>query len=295
VSSSVGANAATSTEVPVDGGSSTTPGQGTRGLAVVDLAGRPDAAGLLRRIYDDILVPSFRAEELDRYETLAAALAEEPPSTDVAAACDESGEVLGAMIGDWDAAGRVYLLSYLAVRPGGRSRGVGTRLMQHLSEWWRARQPLVTLAEVDDPRRHAASSSVGDPAARLSFYGRFGARVLDLPYFQPRLSGEGQRAHGMLLLAFDVHADALADGPVSALRGDVLGGFLRRYFADAEGIASTDAEGTVPTGDGDHHDPDLARLLVLASSPTGVRLLPVERYADVGPDTAGPGTPDAPG
>ena len=178
--------------------------------------------------------------------------------------------------------------------------------MRHLPQWERARRPLVTLAEVDDPRRHAASSSVGNPAARLSFYGRFGARVLDLPYFQPRLSEGGRRAHGMLLLAFDVHADALADGPVRALRGEVLGGFLRRYFADAEGTASTDAAGIAPTdaagieptGDDDHHDPDLARLLVLASSATGVRLLPVERYTDVGPDTAGPDTPagpDAPG
>ncbi len=235
---------------------------------------------LLGRVYDDVLVPSFRDDELDRYETIAAALAEESPSTDVAAACDDSGEVLGAMIGDWDVVNRVYLLSYLAVRPGVRSRGVGTRLMQHLPEWWRARRPLVTLAEVDDPRRHATSSSVGDPSARLSFYGRFGARVLDLPYFQPRLSEDGQRAHGMLLLAFDVAADALVDGPVPALRGDVVGGFLRRYFADTEGTAAT--------GDDVHHDPDLARLLDRASSTTGVRLVPVDRYTDVGPDTAGP-------
>ena len=53
--------------------------------------------------------------------------------------------------------------------------------------------------------------SVGDPTARLSFYARFGATVLDLPYFQPRLTAKGRRAHGMLLLAFDVHADALVD------------------------------------------------------------------------------------
>jgi GNAT superfamily N-acetyltransferase len=264
-----------------------TSGQGAPAAVVVDLAGRPDAAGLLRRAYRDILVPSFRPEELQPYGSIAAALAEEPPSTDMAVACDDSGEVLGAMVGDWDPANRVYLLSYLAVRPGVRSRGVGTGLMQHLPRWQRARRPLVTLAEVDDPRCHAAASSVGDPSARLSFYGRFGARVLDLPYFQPRLSEDGPRARGMLLLAFDVHADALAHGPIPALRGDVLGAFLRRYFAEAEAEGGAGGEG--PAAGRRHHDPDLAHLLDRASPATGVPLLPVHRYADVAPDTGGGG------
>jgi hypothetical protein len=135
------------------------------------------------------------------------------------------------------------------------------------------------LAEVDDPRQHASDPGIGDPSARLEFYERFGARVLDLPYFQPRLTETGERAHGMLLLAFDVSSDALVDGPVPALRGDIVGGFLRQYFIEAEG--SDDAK----------DDPDLARLLQGASAASGVRLLPIDRYTDVSPDVAGPSAP----
>ncbi len=133
------------------------------------------------------------------------------------------------------------------------------------------------MAEVDDPRCHDAEGLVGDPAARLSFYGRFGARVLDLPYFQPSLIRGGRRARGMLLLAFDVHAASLAPGPVPALRGDLLDRWLRGYFAESEGLRESD-EGA--------HDPDLARLLGQASAPAGVRLLPIEQYTDVTPDVA---------
>ena len=243
---------------------------------VFDLAGRPDAAQLLDRLYREILVPSFRKEELDPYETLAAGLTEEPRNIDISAAWKDSDEILGAMVGEWYPPHRVYLLSYLAALPSRRSSGTGTSLMRHLTEWSRGRQALMTLAEVDDPRRHATEALIGDPEARLAFYGRFGARVLDLPYFQPRLMTAGRRAHGMLLLAFDVHADALEDGPVAALRADILAGFLRAYFAECEGTSRASAP--------KRQDPELGRLIDRASSKAGVRLLPIERYTEVPPD-----------
>ena len=84
--------------------------------------------------------------------------------------------------------------------------------MRRLGEYSRERRALVTLAEVDDPRRHTTEALIGDPRARLAFYGRLGARVLDLPFFQPRLVADGPRAHGMLLLTLDVHSDALEGG-----------------------------------------------------------------------------------
>jgi GNAT superfamily N-acetyltransferase len=256
--------------------------EGSGATLVVDLAERSDAADLLRRLYDEILVPSFRREELDPYETMAASLTDAAPTTDIAAAWKDPAEILGAIVGDWDPVSRVYLLSYLAVRAGQRNSGAGTSLMQELPKWSRARGALVTLAEVDDPRRHDTDPSVGDPTARLSFYARFGATVLDLPYFQPRLTAKGRRAHGMLLLAFDVHADALVDGgaTVHVLRSDVISSFLLRYFAVEEGLKEP-LEG--------RNDPDLARLLDQASSPAGIRLLPMAQYVDVQPDVAGSG------
>ena len=146
--------------------------------------------------------------------------------------------------------------------------------MQLLPTWSKARHALVTLAEVDDPRKYVVKEFIGDPSARLSFYERLGAEVLDLPYFQPRLTESGKRAPGMLLLAFKVQPDALVPGPVRALRGDIVGGFLRQYFIEAEGSAETEG------------DPDLARLLGQASSEEGVRLLPVARYSDIEPDNS---------
>jgi GNAT superfamily N-acetyltransferase len=246
---------------------------------VVDIADRPDAEELLRRLYDEILVPSFRKEELEPLEMVAWSLDQEQRNTDVAAACDESGEILGAMIGDWDPPSGVYLLSYLAARPGLRSRGVGTCLMRHLPVWSRARRALVTLAEVDDPRCHRNEGLVGDPTARLAFYGRFGARVLDLPYFQPSLGPDGQRAHGMLLLAFDVDDAGLTGGSVPALRGDVLGTWLRGYFVGAESMKESEESSG---------DVDRTRILDQASAAAGVRILPLEQYTEVSPDIASP-------
>jgi GNAT superfamily N-acetyltransferase len=246
-------------------------------VSVIDLSDRPDARGLLDRLYQQVLIPSFRKEELESFETMASALTEVPRNTDIAAACDESGEILGAMIGDWDPPSGVYLLSYLAARPGLRSRGIGTCLMRQLPVWSRARRALVTLAEVDDPRCHHNEGLVGDPSARLDFYGRFGARVLDLPYFQPSLGPDGQRAHGMLLIAFDVDDAGLTGGPVPALRGDVLGTWLRGYFEDAEGMDKSQENGD---------DVDRARILDQASAAAGVRILPLDQYTEVSRDIA---------
>ncbi len=244
---------------------------------MVDLAGRTDADDLLHRLYYDILLPSFRRQELDPLTVIAAAFGEDPRRIDIAAARDTAGEIVGAMICEWSSSSRVYLLSYLAARPGLRSEGVGTCLMHHLPKWSRARGALVTLAEVDDPRCHDADGLVGDPAARLAFYGRFGARVLDLPYFQPSLGPDGQRAHGMLLLAFDVDEAGLTGGPVPALRGDILGTWLSGYFVGAEGMDESQE---------DRGDVDRTRILDQASAAAGVRILPLEQYTEVSPDIA---------
>ena len=113
---------------------------------VLDLAGRTDADDLLHRLYHDILLPSFRREELDPLRVIAAAFGEDPRLVDIAAARDTAGEIVGAMICEWSPSSRVYLLSYLAARPGLRSQGVGTGLMHHLPVWSRARS-------ARDPRR----------------------------------------------------------------------------------------------------------------------------------------------
>jgi GNAT superfamily N-acetyltransferase len=244
-------------------------------LRIVDLALQPDHDTLLEQVYREVLIPSFRPDELFLLEELRSQFSENPPTRDLAAAVDDTGTVLGAALGEWAPDSGVYLLLYLAVRPGLRSGGVGTRLMQYIPSWWRQRGALLSLAEVDDPRRYEVTST-GDPAGRLVFYERFGAQLLDLPYFQPRLSPAGHRGHGMLLLALDVHPDALVDdGHTAVIRGDLLAGYLRHYFDNAEGS--------------EHDDPERARLFGRASAMPGVRLLPVGQYTEVEPDVEIPG------
>jgi GNAT superfamily N-acetyltransferase len=235
-------------------------------LTVVDLADRPDRSELLEEIYARIFVHAFRPDELDPLEVTRDALAEEPPSKDVAAALDPEGGVLGAAIGDWDSHNGVYLLSYLAVVPGLRSRGVGTQLMNHVRVLWRQRQALLAIAEVDDPRVYTVSQ-VGDPAARLRFYERFDAEVLHLSYTQPRIRPEGSRVPGMLLLTFDVQPTALASTNPPALKTPILKSWLRDYFEGAEGPQVVAEEG-LPKGDR------------LPATP-GVALLPLNRYTEI--------------
>ncbi len=92
------------------------------------------------------------------------------------------------------------------------------------------------------------TQSVGDPTERLVFYARFGATVLDLPYFQPRLSANGQRAHGMLLIAFDVDAERWLTGGISPrLRGDVSAASCS-VFRREEGLKEPSELAMISTG-----------------------------------------------
>jgi hypothetical protein len=94
------------------------------------------------------------------------------------------------------------LLGYLAARPGSRGRGVGGQLLEQAVRTWSERyKPCVVLAEVERPDKHRASLTHGDPVGRLRFYQRYGASALDLPYFQPALRADEDRAYGMLLIA----------------------------------------------------------------------------------------------
>jgi GNAT superfamily N-acetyltransferase len=187
---------------------------------------------LLERFYSEVLQPSFDSSELVALADLRDGLHAESPTTNVVVALTGSGQIAGGAIADWDPASGVFLLSYLAARPGQRGQGIGGLLMGRVRSWWTQRDTVIALAEVDDPRDHVANQ-YGDPIARLRFYGRLGARVLRLHYTQPALQPETGRAPGMLLIAFYVAPEA---GSTSSVRSDVLSTFLQGYYADAEGL-----------------------------------------------------------
>ncbi|MFI7277086.1 GNAT family N-acetyltransferase [Streptomyces sp. NPDC049879] len=190
------------------------------------------------RIYAEILRPSFDDDELAPPEELAAELAAGRLS--VLWCAGAAGEPLAAAVGTFEPGHRIMLLTWLAVRPGRRGGGLGGPLLDAAVAAWRAAfEPCMVLAEVADPERHAAGEAHGDPAGRLRFYLRHGARVLDLPYFQPAL-GEGRRRVPDMLLTV-LHADPSFAGSVpETIDGALLRTWLEEHQAETEGSVGTD-------------------------------------------------------
>jgi GNAT superfamily N-acetyltransferase len=225
--------------------------------------------GLARAVYDDLLEPLFPAGELiDRRAMIEAyARATDPPPHAVAI---DDGRPIAVALTERFAASDVLLLTYLAVRPDRQGDGLGGRLLDdHLARWAAETEPQLVLAEVEDPRQHAASD-VADPADRLRFYGRHGARVLAMPYVQPALHPGAGRVRGMLLLSLAPTARGVvgdAGGGDAGVRADVVRAFLEEYVVGTEGEAAL------------RSDPEV--LALLAHVPPGDALVPTLRVEQV--------------
>ncbi|MCE7082865.1 N-acetyltransferase [Streptomyces sp. ST2-7A] len=187
---------------------------------------------VVERVYEELLRPGFPPDELLLRSELDDALRQ--GSGVLAVALDEAGDPRGAAVGEWRAGSGVLLLSYLAVRGGQRSAGIGSRLMEHVgTHWQRSLSPRMTLAEVEHPMAHPASEH-GDPVARLRFYWRRGARALDVPYVQPALRKGTRRVPDMLLLLLLTSSGAPPHREEDIDAETVLA-FLRDHFVEAEG------------------------------------------------------------
>ena len=187
---------------------------------------------LVDTVYADILQPSFPPAELVTLARLRDKITAGVSTMTVA--LDATGEPWGAAVGEWFAPARVVLLSYLAARPGSRSRGVGGQLLGRAIDTWSAGyRPCVVLAEVERPDHHRASLAHGDPTGRLRFYQRYGASALDLPYFQPALRADEDRAYGMLLIALHVEQRYRRDG--QAVDAEPVRRFWSEHLAATEG------------------------------------------------------------
>jgi hypothetical protein len=216
----------------------------------------PDA---LEHVYETLLQPVFRSEELMTLDELRSAYT--TGSSDPSCVLQEGDIPVAVMLGEWYASHRLLLLAYMAVSSHMRSQGLGARLMTTVLPRWYSKQPnAIVIAEVDDPRCWASSEEGGDPEARLRFYERYGGRLLPLRYFQPSLRPGSDRVHGMFLLSLH------SSGKLSA---DVLREFLSEYFTVCEG---TDAM----------RDPEVIDLI---SSAAAVGLdgatWPVSRWNDI--------------
>lgn len=205
--------------------------------------------------YQYVLLPNFPASELVTRESFDEGLHKGLSGALVARLGD--GAVVGGTVCDWFSPSRVLLLSYLAVQAGHRDLGIGRQLLEtSLSTWAAEFRPLLVVAEVEDPR-HYHGTAFGDPARRVRFYERIGARALPLPYFQPALEPGGERAEHLMLM---VLGGSQAPPGARQVDGELVGRFLTDYLEQAEGQA-------------DPADAQARALLAACHQPGGLALL----------------------
>lgn len=220
-------------------------------------------AAELARVHTLLLAPAFPPSELEPVEWLVEGVG--AGAATVVVTDDDNGPVAVAVTEQVNP--EAVLLAYFATRGDARGRGVGSRLYsQMLERVRRYDHPTLVLAEVERPDRHAGSEAHGDPAARLRFYGRLGARVLDLPYFQPPLAAGADPVHGMLLLALWVDPTAVLD--------DAAGSSVPGLPLVAPAVTALVGDDT------GRRQPEAAALLAAARVPR-VRLYGVEDYGRV--------------
>jgi len=201
----------------------------------------PRSWSRLARLHRDILEPSFPPAERPRPLELLALLARNHP---IWVALDGTGRVVGGAVCEWHPRLRVMLLAWLAVRPGARGGGVGGRLLDAAMAAWRTEYaPCLVLAEVEDPDHHRGSDLTGDPARRHRFYLARGARILDLPYFQPSLGRGLPRVPHLNLMV--LHVDPPLHGRTpDTVDATVVRRYLQGYQRSCEGRVGTDEQST---------------------------------------------------
>ncbi|PWB96633.1 GNAT family N-acetyltransferase [Homoserinimonas hongtaonis] len=209
----------------------------------------------LARVYRAILEPSFAPEELIPLDALTREMVAGRATALVLP--DSDGEP-GAVAIVQEVARGIDLLTYLATRADQRGLGTGGRIMRSVLKAARQRDRSLLLAEVEHPLHHPVHPEHGDPEARLRFYGRLGARIVDVPYFQAPVAPDSPPVYGMLLLAFEVDPSLEKEGRLSASAGlvDALSTMTESADADATPVAA---------------------LLDAARAHEGVRLLPLSR------------------
>lgn len=197
-----------------------------------DLTAPADDPDLFRRAFDEVLRPSFSPEELPGIDDLAAALS----GSSVMAVATDGDEVAAVAVAMDAPEVGIGLLSYVAARPGLRSRGHGGALLAHLRQRWAAGPCSVALGEIHDPRWWPETPSER-PMARLRFYERQGCGLLAVPWVQPRLRPDLDRVGDMLLVTVHSTEEVRRDG----VDGALLRLWTEGYYAE-EGSVPTDAQ-----------------------------------------------------
>ena len=206
-------------------------------LDVVDLVDLVDASPTHRALFDaafaTILRPSFGSDELPDGDGIRTSL--NGSGATVVSIATEDGGPVGMAVTEYSTTTDIDLLGYLATRPGDRGRGVGARLLDHLAERWRRRGVALALAELHDPRAWPETTEER-AVARVRFYARWGADVLDVPWVQPALQPDLHRVPHMLLSVLARAPEDTMTVPAATVRA-----WADEYYAFTEGVLLGDA------------------------------------------------------
>lgn len=182
-----------------------------------------------RAIHRQLLAPHFPPDELMLEEDFVAAVADGTLHLHVESAGDPDSDPLAVVVAEFHEPTRVLLVDYLAVSAAARGGGIGGRALNTaLSRWQEQFAPRLVLAEVEHPTTRARHAAHGDPAARVAFYHRLGAKALPVPYAQPPLHPAGSSVEGLMLVVLREDGRApdhdVAAEPVRLFLSDHLAG-----------------------------------------------------------------------
>lgn len=151
----------------------------------------------LRVFERELYVPCFPdPDEREPFDNILSRIADDGADPKTFAVLETVGdELVGGGIADYRRTLGSLLLTYVAVKPEWRSRGIGRMLLETRVRVF----PDVrhVFLECDDPATVTVSGM--DPAQRLAMFRRWGFSEVPIRYWQPPL-GDGQGTCGSLLL-----------------------------------------------------------------------------------------------
>ncbi|MFA7387710.1 MAG: GNAT family N-acetyltransferase [Thiohalobacteraceae bacterium] len=196
---------------------------------------RPDLLNAFIAIYKASFPdPSEREDPAQWPERLRRSFPSPQPRTHLLIAFDTAQTppaVRAGIVFEYYPASRCGLLTYLAVEPGWRRRGLARRLVNAALEILKrdaedqGKALRAVFAEAEDPAKVPTGGTAMAPQARLTALTRLGALWIDIPYVQPALQGGSGPCRHLLLLSF-YHDGRQPD----RIAGAVIREFLHEFY-----------------------------------------------------------------
>ena len=238
-------------------------------MDIIDLRDNHDWE-LLKQVYSELYLACFtdpdEQEDLEQYrERLFDAQKPSPqPKTHFLVAGERLNDpatrvIAGMLIFELYRESSCGLLTYLAVAPAGRGRGLGRLLTRHAigilsGECAQAGGLRAVFAETHDPALIDPADDAMSPRDRIEVMKRLGAQHVPVRYVQPELRPGDGRSRKLLLITFPLRADQ-----PPGVSGRALLDFLHEFYR-ALGVAK-------PLEDGDYQTMQRDVAEVLAGRP----------------------------